>query len=43
MEPHMQNVGIDKKIDLIIFENLTLMKKCLLPNKSQIRNTFVRM
>ena len=29
MEPHMQNVGIDKNIDLIIFKNLTVMKKRL--------------
>ena len=29
MEPHMQNVAIDKKIDLIIFKNLTVMKKRL--------------
>lgn len=29
MEPHMQNVAIDKKIDLIIFRNLTVMKKRL--------------
>ena len=29
MEPHMQNVGIDKNIDLTIFKNLTVMKKRL--------------